>query len=194
GVRDRRVEAALGDPHAPGAERDAAVVERRHRDLEAAAELADERVVADLYAVEEELGRVLRAQPELSLDRARLEAVGVGGDDEARDAARPGFARAREDERVRGPRAERDEDLLAADAPAVAVPLGARLEPARVGPRPRLGERVAAERLARGEPGQEPRLLLLGAPLGDRLAVEPVRDRDDAAHVGVGSADLLDDE
>ncbi len=61
-------------------------------------------------------------------------------------------------------------------------------------PAPGLGQRVAAERLAGGEAGQEARLLLLGAPLGDRLAVEAVRDGDDPAHVRVGAADLLDDE
>ena len=139
-------------PDAAGAERDAAVVERRHRDLEAGAELAEPVASSrDADAVEEELGRVLRAQAELALDRARLEAVRVGRDDEARDAARPGLAGAREDERVRGPRAERDEDLLAADHPVVAVALGARLEPARVGAGARLGQRVAAERLAGGE-------------------------------------------
>ena len=36
--------------------------------------------------------------------------------------------------------------------------------------------------------------MFLAAPLGDRLAVEPVRDRDDAAHVRVGASDLLDDQ
>ena len=78
--------------------------------------------------------------------------------------------------------------------PVVAVALGARLEPARVGARARLGQRVAAERLAGGERGEEARLLLVGAPACDGLAVEAVRDGDDAAHVRVGAADLLDDE
>ena len=147
-VGDRRVEAALRDADAAGAERDAAVVERRHRDLEAGAELAEPVGVGDADAVEEELGGVLRAQAELALDRPRLEARRVGRDDEARDPARARLAGAREDERVRRPGAERDEDLLAAQHPVVAVALGARLEPARVGAGARLGQRVAAELLA----------------------------------------------
>ena len=36
--------------------------------------------------------------------------------------------------------------------------------------------------------------MLLAAPAGDRLAVQAVRHGDDAAHVRVGAADLLDDE
>ena len=154
-VCDRRVEAALRDPDAPGAERDAAVVERRHRDLEALAELAEPRRVGDADAVEEELGGVLRAQAELALDRPRLEAGGVGRDDEARDAARPGLARAREDERVRRPRAERDEDLLAAEHPVVAVAHGARLE-RRPGPSRRRARSARSSRApAGGERRQE---------------------------------------
>jgi hypothetical protein len=73
-VGDRRVEAALRDAHAAGAERDAPVVERGHRDLEAGAEVAEPVGVGDADTVEEELGRVLRTQAELALDRPRLEA------------------------------------------------------------------------------------------------------------------------
>ena len=49
-------------------------------------------------------------------------------------------------------------------SPAVAVALGARLEPAGVGAGARLGQRVAAELLAGGEAGEEARRLLVGAP------------------------------
>ena len=132
GVGDRRVQAALGDAHATGTERDAAVVECRHRDLESLAELADPVLVGHTYAVEEELGGVLRAQAELALDRPCLEAGCVCRDDEAGDPARPGFAGTREDERVRRPRAERDEGLLAGQGPAGPVALGTGLEPAGI--------------------------------------------------------------
>ena len=92
------------------------------------------------------------------------------------------------------PRAERDEDLLAAQHPPVAVALGPRLEAARVGARTRLGERVAAERLAGRERRQQRGPLLVGAAARDRLPVEAVRDGDDPAHVRVGPTELLDDE
>ncbi len=193
-VRDRRVEAALRDADAPGAERDAPVVECRHGDLEPAAHLAEHAVRRHPHAVEEELRRVLRAQAELALDRPRLEAGRVRRHDEAGDAARPRLAGAREDERVRRPGAERDEDLLSRQHPAVAVPFGAGLEPARVGARTRLRQRVAAELGPGCQPGQQRRLLRRRAPAGHRLPVEPVRDRDDPANVRVGPPDLLDDE
>ena len=60
-VRHRRVEAALRDADAAGAERDPAVVERRHRDLEAGSDVPEARVVRHAHAVEEELARVLSA-------------------------------------------------------------------------------------------------------------------------------------
>src|SRR4029077_4822802 len=90
--------------------------------------------------------------------------------------------------------AEGDEDLLPADHPVAAVTLRSRLEAAGVGACAGLGQRVATERLSGREPGEKTLLLLLGAPAGDALAVEPVRDGDDAADVRVGAADLLDDE
>src|SRR5581483_156920 len=193
-VRDRCVQAALRDPDAACAERDPSVVERRHRHLEPAANLADDRLVADVNAVEEELGRVLRAQAELALDRPRFESVGIGRHGEAREPTRASLAGAREDERRRRPRAERDEDLLAREPPAGAVALRARLEASRVGPGAGLGQRVAAERVAGGERGEQPRALLVGAEARDRLAEEAVRDGDDPPHVRVGAAELLDDE
>jgi hypothetical protein len=59
---------------------------------------------------------------------------------------------------------------------------------------PGSGERVAAERLARGEPRQPLALLLLAAPAGDRLAHETDVHRDDSSHRRVGPAQLLGDE
>ena len=73
--------------------------------------------------------------------------------------------------------------------------LGARLERARVGARPGLGQRVAAELLAGREAGEEARTLLVRCPSArPTLAVEAVRDGDDPAHVRVGPTELLDDE
>ena len=94
--------------------------------------LPDPVLVGHTHTVEEQLGGVLRAQAELALDRPCLEAGCVGRDDEAGDPARAGLAGAREDERVRRPRAERDEGLLAGQGPAGAVALGTGLEPAGI--------------------------------------------------------------
>ena len=79
------------------------MVERRHRDLEAGALVAEPRRVGNADAVEEELGRVLGAEAELPLDGPCLEAGRVGRHDEAGDAARARLAGAREHERVRAP-------------------------------------------------------------------------------------------
>ena len=141
-----------------------------------------------------ELGRVLGAQAELALDRPRLESLRARRDDEARDPARPGFAGAREHERPRRPRAERDEHLLAAEDEPVAVAVGARLERAGIRPGAGLGERVTAELLTCREWRQQAPALLVGPPPGDRLPVQAVRDRDDPPHVRVGSPELLDEE
>ena len=131
------------------------MVERRHGHLEAGTELAEPALVRHADAVEKELGRVLRPQAELALDRTRFEAGGVGRDDEAGDPARACLAGAGEHERMRRPRAERDEDLLTAQQPVGAVTLGPRLEPAGVRAGARLREGVAAELRAGGEAGEE---------------------------------------
>src|SRR5262249_57705851 len=115
------------------------------RDLEAGALVAEPRGVRNADAVEEELGGVLRAQPELALHRARLESRRVRRDDEAGDAAGPWLAGSREDERVARPRAERDEDLAAREQPVAAAALGAGLEPAGRGAGARLREPLAAK-------------------------------------------------
>ena len=67
-VVDRGVDAAVADPDAAGGDAVAAVVEGAHRDLEAVADLAEHRVVADLDLVERDLGGVGGAQAELAVD------------------------------------------------------------------------------------------------------------------------------
>ena len=104
------------------------------------------------------------------------------------------LAGAGEDECVRRPRAERDEDLLAAQHPVCSVAFGTRLQPAGVGAGAWFGQRVTAELGAVSEARQQARSLFFAAPPGDRLPVEAVRNGDDPAHVRVGAADLLDDQ
>ena len=65
---------------------------------------------------------------------------------------------------------------------------------AGIGAAARLGQRVAAERLAAAHARQPLGLLLLRPPLRDRLAGETVVDRDDPAHRRVGAAELLHHE
>ena len=68
GVRHRRVQRGLADPHAAGRHAVAAGVERGHGDLEAVADLAHERAVGHLHAVERELGGVGALEAELAVD------------------------------------------------------------------------------------------------------------------------------
>ena len=155
GVLDRRLDAALADPDAAGGDAVAAVVERAHRDLEAVADLAEQRVVADLDLVERDLGGVGGAQAELAVDLLGGEAVALGRD---RKQARPrcfllgvGLG---EDQRDLGEVAERDPHLLAADRPAG---VGLRRPGAKVGSVGAgvgLGQPEAAERLARAQARQ----------------------------------------
>src|SRR5690606_30886674 len=71
------------------------------------------------------------------------------------------------------------------------LPHGTGLQPRRVGAVVRLGEAEAAELLTQGDRREPLLLLLLGAELEDRLAAQAHRHRDDAAHRGVGPAELL---
>src|SRR6266511_2121752 len=168
-IRNARLEAALADPDAPGRQRDPTVVERRHRDLEALALRAEPRRVRHADAFEKELARVLRAQAELALDRPRLEPRRIRRNEEAREPARALASAAREDQRNPRPRPERDEDLLPADQPVGTVALGAGDEARGIGPRSRLRQRVAAERLARPELRNLLVAVLVGSTALDRL-------------------------
>src|SRR3954468_24473274 len=79
-VVDRRGHAALADPDAAGRDAVAARVERGHGDLEAVADVAEQRVVAHLEVVELELRGVRRPEAELAVDRGRAEALVFRGD------------------------------------------------------------------------------------------------------------------
>ena len=178
-------------PDAAGGHRDPALVEGGHRDLEALALLTEERGGGHAYVVEEQLGGGLAAQPELALDLAGLEAVGVGGHQERADALRSVATGAGEDQGHVGPGAVGDEELLAVDDVVAAVPPRPRREVAGVRAGVGLGEAEAAE-LGRARDARQPLLLLLlGAEPEDRLADQAVGHRHDPAQGGVGSAELL---
>ncbi len=87
-----------------------------------------------------------------------------------------------------------DEDLAAAEHVGVALAGGQGGLVARVGAGLGLGEREAAELLPGGERGEEARLLLGGAVLHHRLAVERVVHRHDDRVGGAHPGDLLQRE
>src|SRR5207244_7063974 len=97
--------------------------------------------------------------------------------------------RAADHEAPVGPVRERSPDLLAGDHPFIAVELGARLHVGQVGTGIGLGVALAPQLVARGDPGQEPTLLLLVAEVEDRRPAESFAD---AAHpAGTAGARVL---
>ena len=115
-VGDRGLDAPVADPDAAGGDAVAALVERRHRDLEPVADLAEHRRVGDLDVVERDLGRVRGAQPELAVDLLGAVAVARGRDQERGEALvlllGVGLG---EHQRDVGEVAHRDPHLVAAD-------------------------------------------------------------------------------
>ena len=194
-VGHRRVDAPVADADAAGGDGVAAEIEGAHRDLEAVADLAEHRIVGNLDRVEGQRRGVGGAEPELAVDLLGREAVGVGRDEEAGEAAmRLGRVGLGEDQRDVGDVAERDPHLLTADPPAAVDPLGPALHRGGVGAGVGLGQPEASEQIAAAESGQPALLLLLGSPALDRAADERGLDRDHRPRGAVGPADLLDDQ
>src|SRR6478672_1978802 len=172
-VVDRGRHAALADADAPGGDRIAAGLQGSHRDLEAVADLSEQRVVGDLHVVEPERSRVRGPQPELAVDLLRGEPLRLGRDEKAGDPAvsllRVGLGK---DQRHLGHVAERDPHLLAGDPPAPVDLHRARAHRRGIGAGVGLGQPEAAEGLAGAQPRQPLLLLLLRAPALDRAADE----------------------
>ena len=84
-----------------------------------------------------------------------------------------------------------DEALRAVEDVLVAVPPRLRAHRRRVGARARLGQRVRGQPLARGQLGQEARLLLVRRRQLDRQRAELLHGEDEAAR-GAHLRDLLD--
>ena len=87
GVAQADLERLAGQARRTGGQREPAVVEGGQRDLHAAADLAEDGVVADAHALEHDLGGVAGAQAELAVDGPAGVAGAVLGDQEAGDAA-----------------------------------------------------------------------------------------------------------
>ena len=121
-VLDRALEARADHAARARGDREAAVVERVHRDLEALALLADQVLGRHLDVLEEELARRARPDPELVLLVARREARHPLLEHERADAlVRRGRIGLREDERVVGDGRVRDPVLLAVQDVRVAL-------------------------------------------------------------------------
>src|SRR3954468_9524304 len=195
GVGDGGVERALADAHAPRRDGVAAGVERAHRDLEAVAHLAHQRVVAHADAIERERRRVRAVQAHLAVDLLAREALGLRRHEEGGEPAVLLLrVRLGEDQRHLGVVAERDPHLVARDLPAAVDLLRARALVGRVGARVGLRQPEAAERLARAQRREPALLLLLRAPAHDRGAHERGLHGHDRAHRRAAAPDLLDQE
>ena len=196
GVLDRRLHAALADADAAGGHAVAPGVQRGHGDLEAVADLAEHRVLADLAVAQRDRRGVGAAQAHLVVDLLGLEAVVALGLDQ--EAGQPAVTLLGvglgEDHRHLGVVAERDPHLGAVDDPARVGPLGPGALVGGVRTGVGLGQAEAPQPLARAQLGQVALLLLLGAPAQDRRADQRGLDRDHGAHRGVAAADLLHDQ
>ena len=158
------------------AERPALVEEGRHRDVPAAADLADDVLERHLDAAQEDLVE-LRLAGDLG-QRPHVDARGVHVDDEVRQ---PGMALgvrvgAREEDAVVGDVRVRRPDLLAVDDEAVAVEPGRGPDAGEVGAGTRLGEPLAPDLVRREERLQVALLLRVGAARDDRRAGHPEAD------------------
>jgi hypothetical protein len=179
GVGDGLVERALGGADRQRRHVHPAARERGHRGPVAGVDVAaDERRRRHPDVGEQHVrgpGALLAHLPVLRPD---LDARGVGGHQEHRDAGtrRVGGPGAGEHHEQVGRRRVGDEPLLAVDDPVVPVvePAGPGLQPGRVGARPRLGQRERRDHLARGEPPEPGRLLLVGAEVHQHLPGDPV--------------------
>ena len=87
-VGARHVVCGLRDPERLGGDADPAAVERCHRHTEAAALFVEQAIPLDASALENEIRRGGRVQPELLLLTGDADMVGV--EDETRDASGPG--------------------------------------------------------------------------------------------------------
>ena len=185
--RLRDAERLRGDP-------DAAAVERRHRDPEAAALLVQQAVALDPCVLEHEVRGRRGVQAELLLLARDPDVPGV--EDEARDATRALGRRVgpREEDERAGTRAVRDPLLRAVQHPAVAVRSGRGPERSRVGAGAGLGQRERAEALAASERWHEARPLLVGAEGEDRQRRRARVHGDGDADARVRARELLEDE
>ncbi len=196
GVLHRRLQARPDDADRAGGDREPALVERVHRDLEALALCADQVLGRHLHVREEELAGRARPDAQLVLDLAGLDALPRALDDERRDAAVGGVGVGLgEDELVVGLGGVRDPVLLAVQQIG-AVGLADRGGQHRrhVGSGGRLGQAEAAELLALRHRLEVLALLLLAAVAQQRQRVQADVHRDQRPEGRLAPLDLLADQ
>src|SRR5215831_13639059 len=145
----------------------------------------------NLAVLERELGGDRGAHRELAVDVERREPRRAPLDQIAVDLA---VVLLRPHHRDVGDRAVGDTELGAVEHVAVALALGARLHPTRVGAVVGLGQTEATDLLAARHRRQPPILLGLGAIGVDRVHHEPALHRRRRAQPGVTALELLHDQ
>src|SRR5579875_1262971 len=170
-VGDRVVGRALRDADRLRGRAETRFLERRERDRQALADLADDVAVRHAHVLEDRLAGRRRADAELVLELAHAEARPVGLDDERRDPARLAVGHREDDVEVRDAEVA-DPVLRAVDHPLLAVAHGGRLHARGVRARFRLRQRERGRPLAARAPRQEALLQLLRAEQLQRQRAE----------------------
>ena len=198
GVRHGRVEGRLGETHGQGADADPPAIEDLEERPEAIATRAEHVGRRDADALEDQLARRRRVQPQLLLEPADREARRRRRDDERADLGRAVVASAgpgRHDVRA-GLAGVGDEPLRAVDDPRAAVGslfvAGRRPGAAGVAAGAGLGQPVGAEDVAPGHGHEVARDLVGRAGEMERAAAEARVGRHDQAEAAPDPADLLD--
>ena len=181
-VGDERHELAhldLEPRHEREGERPALVQERRHRDVPAAADLADDVLDRHLDAAQEDLVE-LRVAGDLR-ERPHLDARRVHVDDQVREAGVPLRVRvgSRDEDAEVGDVRVRRPDLLPVEDEAVAVEPRGGADAREVRAGPGLREPLAPDLVGRQERLEVARLLLLGPAADDRRPRHPEPDHPD---------------
>src|ERR1019366_3334497 len=175
------------------ADPDAALVQRIDRDLVSLAHVADDVLGGHLDVLERERERGGRADSELVLFLALVEALPLRLDEESGDAlVALALVDAREDEEQLGLEAVRDPELAAVQEVAVALRRRRRREGERVGARPGLRQRIRGDLLLR----ELRKILFLQSrrgPAQDRVVHEGVLDVHDDGAGRVDAGERLDD-
>src|SRR5438477_1076765 len=195
GKREGVHEARARDPDRLRRDRDTAAVERRERDPEPLARLAEEIRARYACVLEDQLGGVRPADPELFLELADGEPRGPLLDDERGDPL-VFLCRVclREDDGDVRERSVGDEVLGPVQDPAVAVASRGRAHSRGVAARRRFGERKASDPLATRELRQVFLLLGIASVMQDRVDRERHVRAEHHAGRRARAVDLLDDQ
>src|SRR4029078_8742835 len=169
GVADARVAARVAETGGARSNGEAALIQRKHRDLEAFAFTTQQILLRHLDAVHREVAGIACEDAPLFLDRTARKTLERSLHDERADAGGIPLLlllqiRPREHQEVVRDIRQRDPALLAAHEVPVTLLDGRRLNRARVAARARLGEPVAGNLAALGLGHEVALLLVLRAP------------------------------